>query len=78
MQGIMERKMRSNVKLIEGFRLWNRGGGLQIFVFVFLILFKDRLIKLILVLFVFNFLVGIIEYNMELYRRSAVSIEYIL
>lgn len=70
--------MRSNVKLIEGFRLWNRGGGLQIFVFVFLILFKDRLIKLILVLFVFNFLVGIIEYNMELYRRSAVSIEYIL
>jgi hypothetical protein len=72
----MERKMRSNVKLIEGFRLWNRRGGLQIFVFVFplLILFKDRLIKLILVLVVFNFLVGIIEYNMELHRRSAVSI----
>jgi hypothetical protein len=64
---MIERRMKSNMTLTGGFRLRDRKGRRQIF--IFFILFKDRFVKLILILLVLDFLIGIVEYDMELQRE---------
>ena len=69
------RKDVSNVVLRWCFRLRIEVGTWD--VLVFLVFFKDRLVELILIILILDFLISVIEYDMELRGKSEISIKFV-
>jgi hypothetical protein len=45
------------------------------YILVFLVFFKNSLVEFFLVLLIFDFLIGIVKYDMELHGKSEVSMK---